>query len=80
MFGLGSSSTPTPPPGVTLKVHDDVLGKGNHDLIGSIDQGTSSSRFLVFTPTGKIGAWAQMEHEQIFPAGEDKVRGFSWLI
>jgi hypothetical protein len=43
------------------------------DLVGSIDQGTSSTRFLVFTAAGKIAASAQMEHRQIFPAGEDKV-------
>jgi hypothetical protein len=42
-------------------------------LIGSIDQGTSSTRFITFTPEGKIAAWAQMEHKQIFPEGEDKV-------
>jgi hypothetical protein len=44
------------------------------DLVGSIDQGTSSTRFLVFTASGKIAASAQMEHRQIFPSGEDKVR------
>jgi hypothetical protein len=44
------------------------------DLVGSIDQGTSSTRFLVFTAAGKIAASAQMEHRQIFPSGEDKVR------
>jgi hypothetical protein len=43
------------------------------DLVGSIDQGTSSTRFLVFTAAGKIAASAQMEHRQIFPDGEDKV-------
>ncbi|OEU14625.1 glycerol kinase [Fragilariopsis cylindrus CCMP1102] len=36
-------------------------------LIGSIDQGTSSTRFLVFTQLGQIAASAQMEHTQIFP-------------
>ena len=36
-------------------------------LIGSIDQGTSSTRFLVFTRLGQIAASAQMEHTQIFP-------------
>jgi glycerol kinase len=42
-------------------------------LVGSIDQGTSSTRFMTFTPGGKVAAWAQMEHRQIFPEGEDKV-------
>lgn len=36
-------------------------------LVGSIDQGTSSTRFLVFTKLGSICASAQMEHTQIFP-------------
>ena len=36
-------------------------------LIGSIDQGTSSTRFLLFTQQGRIAASAQMEHTQIFP-------------
>lgn len=40
-------------------------------LIGSIDQGTSSTRFLLFNPMGRIVASAQMEHTQIFP--EDHV-------
>jgi glycerol kinase len=37
-------------------------------LIGSIDQGTSSTRFLIFTHQGKIAASAQMEHTQFFPS------------
>mmetsp|Transcript_14487 Transcript_14487/g.27261 ORF Transcript_14487/g.27261 Transcript_14487/m.27261 type:complete len:599 (+) Transcript_14487:217-2013(+) len=40
----------------------------SHDiLIGSIDQGTSSTRFLLFNQCGRIVASAQMEHTQIFP-------------
>jgi FGGY family of carbohydrate kinases, N-terminal domain len=44
-------------------------------LIGSIDQGTSSTRFLVFCSTsGKICCSAQMEHSQIvFINQDDKV-------
>ena len=37
------------------------------DYIGAIDQGTTSTRFLVFDRAGKIVASAQKEHEQIFP-------------
>lgn len=48
-------------------------GASSSALIGAIDQGTSSTRFLVFSKTGVILASAQMEHRQIFPAGEDKV-------
>lgn len=39
----------------------------NPDLIGAIDQGTSSSRFLLFTTKGQIAASAQIEHTQFFP-------------
>ena len=35
--------------------------------IGAIDQGTTSSRFIVFDHAGKIISTAQEEHEQIFP-------------
>ncbi|HJX83616.1 MAG TPA: glycerol kinase GlpK [Candidatus Angelobacter sp.] len=35
--------------------------------IGAIDQGTSSTRFIVFDPSGKIAASAQKEHAQLFP-------------
>jgi glycerol kinase len=35
--------------------------------IGAIDQGTTSSRFIVFDRAGEIVACAQKEHEQIYP-------------
>ena len=35
--------------------------------VGAIDQGTTSSRFIVFDRRGAIKAIAQREHEQIFP-------------
>ena len=35
--------------------------------IGAIDQGTTSTRFMVFDRAGKIIACAQKEHRQIFP-------------
>jgi glycerol kinase len=37
------------------------------DLIGAIDQGTSSTRFMVFDRAGAVVATAQKEHRQIFP-------------
>ncbi len=37
----------------------------NH--IGAIDQGTTSTRFIVFDQSGRIKAIAQKEHEQIYP-------------
>lgn len=35
--------------------------------IGAIDQGTTSSRFIVFDAKGRVVSMAQKEHEQIFP-------------
>jgi glycerol kinase len=37
------------------------------DLIGAIDQGTSSTRFMIFDQGGEVVASAQEEHRQIFP-------------
>jgi glycerol kinase len=35
--------------------------------IGALDQGTTSSRFIVFDRTGRIVSVVQKEHEQIYP-------------
>jgi glycerol kinase len=37
------------------------------NYIGSIDQGTTSTRFCVFDAAGRIVSAAQKEHEQIYP-------------
>jgi glycerol kinase len=37
------------------------------DYIGAIDQGTTSTRFIVFDRNGRLVACAQQEHEQIYP-------------
>jgi glycerol kinase len=37
------------------------------NYIGAIDQGTTSTRFIVFDRPGRIVAVAQKEHEQIYP-------------
>lgn len=37
------------------------------NYVGAIDQGTTSSRFIVFDRAGHIVSVAQKEHEQIFP-------------
>jgi glycerol kinase len=37
------------------------------DYIGAIDQGTTSTRFIVFDRAGQIVSSAQEEHEQIYP-------------
>jgi len=35
--------------------------------IGAVDQGTTSTRFIVFDRSGRIVSMAQREHEQIYP-------------
>ena len=35
--------------------------------IGAIDQGTTSTRFMVFDKNARVVAVAQKEHEQIYP-------------
>jgi glycerol kinase len=35
--------------------------------VGAIDQGTTSTRFIIFDRSGRIVSVAQKEHEQIFP-------------
>lgn len=37
------------------------------ELVGAIDQGTSSTRFMVFDGEGRVLGSAQQEHSQIFP-------------
>jgi glycerol kinase len=37
------------------------------DYVGALDQGTTSTRFMVFDHQGKVVAVDQKEHEQIFP-------------
>jgi glycerol kinase len=37
------------------------------EYIGALDQGTTSTRFIVFNRAGRIVATAQKEHEQIYP-------------
>jgi len=37
------------------------------DYIGAIDQGTTSSRFVVFDSSGHVVSVCQKEHEQIYP-------------
>ena len=37
------------------------------NYVGAIDQGTTSTRFIVFDRSGRIVSVAQKEHEQIYP-------------
>ena len=36
-------------------------------FIAALDQGTTSTRFMIFDHGGRVVAVAQEEHEQIFP-------------
>src|SRR5687767_7792965 len=37
------------------------------DYVGALDQGTTSTRFMIFDRTGQVKGIDQKEHEQIFP-------------
>src|SRR4026208_279002 len=37
------------------------------DFVGAVDQGTTSSRFMIFDPDGNEVGKHQLEHEQILP-------------
>ena len=37
------------------------------DFVGAIDQGTTSTRFMIFDHDGAVVATHQLEHEQILP-------------
>ncbi len=37
------------------------------NYVGAIDQGTTSTRFIIFDREGKILTQAQKEHRQIYP-------------
>jgi glycerol kinase len=37
------------------------------DFVGAIDQGTTSTRFMIFDHAGREVARHQLEHEQIMP-------------
>lgn len=39
----------------------------SHRFVGAIDQGTTSSRFILFDEAGRIVASHQLEHKQIYP-------------
>jgi len=43
------------------------MGEQMADYIGAIDQGTTSTRFMVFDRSGRIVSSVQKEHEQIYP-------------
>ncbi|HIE22560.1 MAG TPA: glycerol kinase, partial [Acidimicrobiia bacterium] len=37
------------------------------ELIGALDQGTTSTRFMIFDGAGRVIAQDQREHDQLFP-------------
>ncbi|HEY7565052.1 MAG TPA: glycerol kinase GlpK [Acidimicrobiia bacterium] len=43
------------------------MGGSDRPLVGALDQGTTSTRFIIFDRAGRVVAKAQEEHRQIFP-------------
>mmetsp|Transcript_10861 Transcript_10861/g.19668 ORF Transcript_10861/g.19668 Transcript_10861/m.19668 type:complete len:619 (-) Transcript_10861:138-1994(-) len=52
---------------VNQSILSSLLGSSSSSLVGAIDQGTSSSRFLLVTSNGCMLSTAQVEFEQCFP-------------
>src|SRR5215467_3193990 len=50
-----------------IKTHAIHRRKNMANYIGALDQGTTSTRFMVFDREGKTVASAQKEHQQIYP-------------
>jgi len=56
------------PVGVLKKAQSGARGDESvKGYIGAVDQGTTSTRFMVFDKSGRVVCAAQKEHEQIFP-------------
>lgn len=53
---------PGPPRSARMEAHLNMAA-----YIGAIDQGTTSTRFIVFDGSGRIVSCAQKEHQQIYP-------------
>jgi len=53
------------------QVSNDVVTKGSNGMsekfVAAIDQGTTSTRCMVFNHAGRVVSVDQKEHEQIFP-------------
>jgi glycerol kinase len=43
------------------------MSPSNISFVGAIDQGTTSTRFLIFNPQGEVVALHQIEFTQIYP-------------
>lgn len=71
-----TDATPRRLPDVTASLHEEHLPQGisktedekrQHWFVGSIDQGTTSSRFLIFNGEGDPVASHQIEFENLYP-------------
>src|SRR5579864_1956058 len=67
MQGTRKTHTSRPGNGFRRRMHRAGRATLVKSYIGAIDQGTTSTRFLVFDKAARIVAAAQKEHEQIFP-------------
>jgi len=49
------------------KLVNAMTSSGNDVFVGAIDQGTTSTRFLIFNTDGEVVALHQIEFKQIYP-------------
>ncbi|KAJ2898943.1 glycerol kinase [Zalerion maritima] len=64
---VSGSSTPPPEEQLPKGVHETEEELREHWYVGSIDQGTTSSRFLIFNGEGDPVASHQIEFENLYP-------------
>src|SRR5579872_963318 len=67
MQGTRKTHTSRPGNGFRRRMHRAGRATLVKSYIGAIDQGTTSTRFMVFDKAARAVAVAQKEHEQIFP-------------
>lgn len=51
----------------TVKTARDTMSPASPSFVGAIDQGTTSTRFLIFNTSGEVVALHQIEFKQIYP-------------
>jgi glycerol kinase len=52
---------------VVIATATEALATGSSSYVGALDQGTSSTRFVIFNQNGDVVSSSQMEHKQIYP-------------
>ena len=65
-----TTTTSAPSPEIstqTILTKEEQFSMADKKYVAAIDQGTTSTRCMLFTKDGRPAASYQMEHEQIFP-------------